>query len=40
VAPEGSWHYDGPTQSVVFEEAPAPGQDVAVRYRAVCANPQ
>lgn len=39
VPPTGSWRYDEATQSIVFEEAPAPGQDVAVRYRAVCANP-
>lgn len=37
VPPDGSWHYDAASNAIVFAEAPTPGQDVAVRYRAVCA---
>jgi len=38
VPPEGSWHYDAPSNAIVFNVAPTPGQDVAVHYRAVCAD--
>jgi hypothetical protein len=38
IAPDGSWHYDAATNSVVFETAPAAGQDVAVGYKAACTN--
>jgi hypothetical protein len=31
-----NWHYDAGSNSILFDAAPNPGQDIAVHYHAVC----